>query len=228
METEHTPVPAEHTSVAEQIPVASTEWSSAKVYILSVITLLLGVALGALFHGPAQAVPAAVATTVPAGMPQIPPASGSNPHMGGGVPTAVNDPVFEKLKGDPKNFDLLMQAGTLSLRAQDAKAAVGYYSRALEVKNDTDARINLANACFRGGEADRSLAELATVLQADPKNDKALYNTGVVRLMAKNDPKGAVASWQMLLKYYPNHPHKQQVEEMIKRVKTAQAKGEFK
>lgn len=222
METEQTPVPTEQTPqasiVAEPLS-APAEWNSTKVYILAVISLLLGVALGALFHGPAPVAPAT------AGMPQIPSATGANPHMGGGVPTVVNDPVFEKLKSDPKNFDLLVQAGNLSLRAQDAKAAVSYYGRALEVKDDTDLRINLANACFRGDDADRSLAELATVLKADPKNDKALYNKGVVLLMAKKDPKGAIASWKTLLKYYPNHPHKQQVEEMIKRAKAAPAKG---
>jgi cytochrome c-type biogenesis protein CcmH/NrfG len=61
---------------------------------------------------------------------------------------------------------------------------------------------------------------LAKVLKADPKNDKALYNTGVVKLMGKNDPKGAIASWETLLRYYPNHPHKAQVQEMIKKVKS--------
>lgn len=222
METEQTPVPNEQTPTTEALPIAPVEWNSTKVYIFAVISLVLGVALGALFHGPTQTAPGATA-----GMPQIPAASGANPHMGGGVPTVVNDPVFEKLKSDPKNFDLLVQAGNLSLRAQDAKAATDYYSRALEVKNDTDVRIDLANALFRSGDADRSLAELATVLKADPKNDKALYNTGVVQLMGKSDPKDAIASWQKLLKYYPNHPHKQQVEEMIKRVKAEQSKGHF-
>jgi len=39
-----------------QTPSAS-EWTSTKVYLLSAICLLLGVALGALFHGPAQTSP---------------------------------------------------------------------------------------------------------------------------------------------------------------------------
>jgi tetratricopeptide (TPR) repeat protein len=151
---------------------------------------------------------------------QMPPASiAGNPHS-----TAANvakDPVFEKLKSDPNNFDLLVQAGNAEMKAVDPKSAEDYYVRALNVKDSLEIRTNLANAYFRAGDPDQSLAELAKVLKVDPKNDKALYNIGVVRLMGKSDPKGAVAAWKTLLKYYPNHPRKIQVEEMIKRVQIA-------
>jgi tetratricopeptide (TPR) repeat protein len=137
--------------------------------------------------------------------------------LANGVPA----PVLEKLKSDPNNFDLLAQAGTAEMKAGDPKSAVIYYDRALKVKDDLETRTSLANAYFRSGDADQSLAELAKVLEADPKNDKALYNTGVVKLMGKNDPKGAIAAWETLLKYYPNHPNKAQVREMIHKVKAS-------
>jgi tetratricopeptide (TPR) repeat protein len=160
---------------------------------------------------------------MPAGAGQMP-AGTTNPHAM--AVNVANDPVFEKLKSDPNNIELLAQAGNVEMKGNDPKSAAGYYERALKVKDDLDIRTNLANAYFRAGDADQSLAELAKVLKADPKNDKALYNTGVVKLMGKNDPKGAIASWQTLLKYYPNHPHKAQVQEMIKRVKSAQGKAQ--
>jgi cytochrome c-type biogenesis protein CcmH/NrfG len=201
-----------------QTPAATVEWTSTKVYILGVICLVLGIALGALFHGPAQ--PASASAANPTSDQQVPPqAPAGNPHAG--LPNMTKDPAIEKLKTDPNNFDLLVQAGNAEMKSGDPKSAVVYYGRALGVKDDPDVRTNLANAYFRSGDADRSLAELATVLKADPKNDKALFNTGVVQLMAKNDQKGAIASWETLLKYYPNHPHKAQVLEMIKRAKSA-------
>jgi tetratricopeptide (TPR) repeat protein len=141
------------------------------------------------------------------------------------APQVAPDPVFEKVKSDPNNFDLLLQAGAAAMKAGTPKLAVDYYERALKVKDNPDVRIDMGNACFRAGDADKALNEFATVLKADPKNDKALYNTGVVRLMAKNDPKGAIASWETLLKLYPDHPHKAQVLEMIKRVKSAAPKA---
>lgn len=203
-----------------QTPAANIGWTSTKVYILGTIWLVLGIALGALFHGPTR--PSAASTPSAASAQQMPPTPTGNPHAG--LPKVADDPVFEKLKSDPNNFDLLVQAGNLDMKGGDAKSAVVYYGRALKDKEDLDVRTSLANAYFRAGDADQSLAELAKVLKADPKNDKALFNTGMVRLMAKNDPKGAITCWETLLKYYPNHPHKDQVLEMIKRVKDAGAK----
>jgi tetratricopeptide (TPR) repeat protein len=205
-----------------QTPVAKVEWTSLKVLILGVICLLLGVALGALFHGPAQ--PAIVALPVApqtlAGVPQMP------PQMAAVMPPAAADPVFEKLKLDPDNFELLATAGNAEMKAGDPKSAADYYGRALKAKDDPDVRINLANAYYRTGDADQSLAELGKVLKLDPRNDKALYNTGVVRFIAKKDPKGAIATWQTLLKYHPDHPHKAQVLEMIKRAQKSSLKAQ--
>jgi tetratricopeptide (TPR) repeat protein len=210
-----------HSPIPTPAP-AAAEWTSTKVYTLSAICLILGIALGALFHGPARS--SAISTGTNPVEQQMPanPAAAMPPEA-----AAVVDPVFEKLKSDPNNFDLLSQAGIASMKAGDPKTAADYYGRALKVKDDPDVRINLANAYFRAGDPDRSLAELATVLKADPKSDKALYNTGVVRLMGKRDAKGAIASWQLFLKYHPDHPHKAQVEEMIKRAKqfSANPKG---
>jgi cytochrome c-type biogenesis protein CcmH/NrfG len=210
-----------------QTPSAS-EWTSTKVYLLSAICLLLGVALGALFHGPARTSPILTTSVasdqqIPAGAGQMPPGT-PNPHAM--VANVSSDPVFEKLKSDPNNFELLAQAGNVEMKGNDPKSAAGYYERALKVKNDLDIRTNLANAYFRAGDADRSLAELDMVLKVDPKNDKALYNTGVVKLMAKNDSKGAIAAWETFLKYHPDHPHKDQVQEMIKRVKSAKGNAQ--
>jgi cytochrome c-type biogenesis protein CcmH/NrfG len=203
-----------------QSPAAKVEWSSTKVYSLGVICLLLGVILGALFHGPAQS-----ATATPVASEQQ--AHQAHPSMPQAAAPIAPDPVFEKLKSDPNNFDLLSQAGNASMKTGDAKAAVEYYGHALKVKENVDVRTSLGNAYFRAGDVDQSLQELATVLKADPKNDKALFSVGVVRLMGKKDTKGAIASWETLLKYHPDHPGKAKVLEMIEKTKqiAAQAKG---
>jgi Tfp pilus assembly protein PilF len=198
---------------------AAAGWTSTNAYALCAICLLLGIAVGALFHGPARpstTASVAASQSMPAGMGQMPPGA---PH---GATTV--DPVFEKVKNDPTNFDLLSQAGIAAMRGGDPKMAIDYYGRALKVKDNLNVRTDLANAYFRSGDPDQSLAELAKVLKADPKNDKALYNTGVILLMAKKDTKGALASWETFLKFHPDHPHKAQVLEMIKRVKQGETR----
>jgi len=192
------------------------------VYVLATICLGLGILVGALFHGPAH-LPAATATADH----QAPPVGGAEQMRSQApsdparavAPAVVVDPVYEKVKSDPNNFDLLSQAGNAEMRAGAPTLAVEYYLRALKVKEDSGVRINLGNAYFRAGDTDQSLAEFAEILKADPKNDKALFNTGMVKFVGKKDAKGAIASWETFLKYHPDHPHKAQVLEMIERVK---------
>lgn len=193
-------------------PTANDGWTATKVYSLGAICLVLGIIIGALFHSPAtQAATHSIASeqSVPTGPAQTPPGATSP------------DSVLERLRSDPNNFDLLLQAGNAAMQARDPKSAVDYYGRALKVKDDIGVRTNLGNAYFRFGDADDALREFATVLKSDPKNENALYNTGMVRLLAKNDPKGAIASWETFLKFHPDYPRKALVLEQIDRAKKA-------
>ena len=194
-------------------------WSATKVYTLGFICLLLGIAVGALARGaaPKHVDPAAPTAAASAQMPGMP----------GGAMQAppADDPVFEQVKADPKNFDLLSQAGIAAMKARNPKLAIDYYQRALAVKDDPLVHTNLGNAYFRNGESDQALKEFASVLKSNPKDPNALYNSGVVTLMGKNDPKGAIQYWEEFLKDNPNHPQKGQVEDMLRRVKESMNKG---
>jgi cytochrome c-type biogenesis protein CcmH/NrfG len=203
-----------------QTPTATVEWNPTKVYVLAAICLVLGIAIGALFHGPTR--PTGAASSVASGTPGNP--AQMPPQMPGA--DVASNPVFEQVKSDPNNFELLSQAGVAAMKAGNPKMAMDYYERALHVKEDADVRTDLGNAYLRAGDADRALQEFATVLKADPKNDKALYNTGVVQLFAKNDAKGAIATWETFLKFHPDHPNKAQVLEMIERAKKAPLKSQ--
>jgi tetratricopeptide (TPR) repeat protein len=204
-------------------PATTSEWSSTKAYTLAVICLVVGVAVGALFHGPAQpnALPvaatpgAAVASQLPADPSKMSPQELAAIHQGAAAQKGPADPVFEKLKAEPNNLDLLAKAATASMKAGEVKPAIEYYGRSLKLKENPEVRLNLGNAYAYAGEADMALQEFEAVLKVEPKNDKALFNSGVVRLQGKNDPKGAIRAWETLLKYYPNHPHRAEVQEMI-------------
>ena len=64
------------------------------------------------------------------------------------------------------------------------------------------------------------LQQFATVLKADPKNENALYNTGMVLMLGKHNPRGAISSWETFLKFYPDHPRKALVLEQISQAKS--------
>jgi len=66
------------------------------------------------------------------------------------------------------------------------------------------------------------------VLQADPKNDQALFNSGVVYWQAKKDGKSALKCWRSILEYYPKHPHRAQVEQLIANASAAQLPQEIR
>jgi tetratricopeptide (TPR) repeat protein len=210
-----TPDVTEATS-REATPKNNPYWSSTQVYLLSLICLLVGIAVGYLFRGGAQP-KADTVVSQPMAMP------GAAGQMPGGMPPAeaAPDPVFDAVKKDPNNFDLLAQAGVASMKAGVPQQAVEYYERALKIKSDPLIRTNLGNAYFRAGKPDESLQCYALVLNSNPKDPNALYNTGLVKLMGKNDPKGAIETWKLFLKYNPDHPQRARVEEMLHKVETS-------
>jgi len=59
------------------------------------------------------------------------------------------------------------------------------------------------------------LAQLQQSLTYEPKDANALFNLGMIRWKGKNDPAGAVAAWQELLKTNPKLGRKPIVEQMI-------------
>ena len=123
--------------------------------------------------------------------------------------------VLERLKSNPKNFELLVAAGEMYFNHKSYPEAAAYYERALDVKDQAAVRNRYASTLFYAGDADGALKQYAKVLEKDPRNDIALFNQGMIRLKAKNDRTGAIDSWTKLLAAFPNHPHRDQVQKMI-------------
>jgi cytochrome c-type biogenesis protein CcmH/NrfG len=67
---------------------------------------------------------------------------------------------------------------------------------------------------------DGAIGQLEKSLTYDPKHAGTLLNLGLIRWKGKNDAAGAIASWQKLLKLYPNYEHKDTVEKLIAEAKT--------
>ena len=202
-------------------------WTSTQAYVLAVICLLAGGAIGYLLRGSTGAQTAAPETQ--AAQQQAAPAMGGGMGMGGmgggQMPTPEQlkemadkqaEPLLQRLKTSPTDASLLAQLGNLYFDAQVFPSAIDYYSKALDIdpKND-GVRTDRAVCYYSMGDPDHAIAELTKALETNPKNWNALFNRGFIKWEGKMDGPGAVADWQKLLKEAPNYEQRDKVEALI-------------
>lgn len=181
-------------------------WNATQVYLMAGICLVVGLALGYLFRGseshsaqPSQAAQMTSAASAPAGAQQMPSLEDMKR-----MADKQAEPLLAKLKTDPKNSRLLNQIGTLYKATHQFKEAAGYYQQAVDADpKNVAARTDLASCLYYQGDADGAISQLQQSLSYDPKDANSLFNLGMIRLQGKNDPTGAVAAWQQLLKSNP-------------------------
>ena len=180
-------------------------WRTPQVYAMAGFCLLIGLVLGYLFRGSASHSPApqvAQAATAPAEHPKMPSLEDMKR-----MADKQAEPLLAKLKADPNNSDLLNQVGTLYKATHQFKDAAAYFQKAVDANpKNVAARTDLASCLFYEGDSDGALQQLEKSLTYDPKDANSLFNLGVIRLQAKNDPAGAIKAWQQLLKSNPTLP----------------------
>ena len=181
---------------------------SAQVYPMAAICLGAGLGIGYLMHGSPQTVRpaqnAAHAVTEIASSSAKP--MGRRPTLEEMKQMADKQaaPLLEKLKSNPNDSSLLMQVGAIYHTTHRFKEAAAYYSRALDSDpKNVAVRTKLASSMYRNGEVDGSIVQLNRALTYDPKDANALFDLGMIKLQGKGDAKGALASWQRLLKSNP-------------------------
>jgi cytochrome c-type biogenesis protein CcmH/NrfG len=197
--------------MANEISTASTASPSlpvVQVYGMAVICLAAGLAIGYLFLGSQShaILTQPVATAAP-----------SSPHVGamgsGHMPgleamkqmaDKQAEPVLEKLKSDPNNGALLVQAGGIYHTSHQFKEAAVFYGKAMQADpRNVAVRTKLAASLYRAGDVDGAIAQLNQALKIDPKDANSLFDIGMIKLQGKQDGKGALAAWQQLLKSNP-------------------------
>jgi tetratricopeptide (TPR) repeat protein len=131
-------------------------------------------------------------------------------------------PLVERLKGEPKNAQLLANVGNLYYDAQQYQLAADYYQRSLKVQpGNTDVRVDLGTAMWYLGDADKAIEQYKTVLKAEPTKANVLMNLGIVEWRGKMNVPAAVAAWEKLLATNPNFQGKDKdnVEQLIAQAK---------
>jgi len=202
------------------------QWTSVQAYVLSVICLLVGVAVGYLARGsapaqPSQAGPAqseSAQAAAPGNAMSAAANAGPTPEELRKMADTQAQPLLAQLTSDPNNADLLYKVGNLYYDAQQYPEAVKYYERSLAINpKETDVRTDLATAYHLMGQPDRAIQEYDAVLKIDGKHANALFNEGMVKWQDKMDLNGAITAWKRLLETNPNYPQRDRVEQLIAR-----------
>ncbi len=205
---------------------SSQTWTSTQAYVMAVLCLVVGCAVGYLLRGSVggSSAPAPAAATVgqqsempPAGMGQQ---QAPSPEQLKATADKQAAPLLEQLKSKPNDAALLAQVGNLYYDAQVFPVAIDYYQKALAADpKNTSVRTDLATALFYNNDPNDSISEFDKALKEDPKNGNALFNRGIVKWQGKMDVNGALADWELLLKQDPNYPEADKVRMYIAQAK---------
>ncbi|MGA8087063.1 MAG: tetratricopeptide repeat protein [Terracidiphilus sp.] len=186
------------------LPVAPT-LGAAQVYFMAILCLCAGLGLGYFLRSSQPAVPAQrnTAQTATAASARPP---GHRPSLEEMQQMANKQaaPLLEKLKSSPNDASLLVQVGAIYHTSHQFKEAADYYNRALESDpKNVPVRTKLASSLYRNGKIDDAIAQLNRALKVQPTDANALFDLGMIKLQGKGDAKGAMATWQRLLKTNP-------------------------
>lgn len=211
-------------------PASNATWKAAQVMVLCVVCLVLGVAVGYLVRGSASQT---------ASLPASQPGPSAQPAMNTGAaatePTPQQmpslddmkrmadkkaEPLLAQLKNNPKDAKLLNQVGLVYKSAHQFDDAAKYFEKSLESDPKNIAvRADYASCLYFTGNVDGALEQLNKSLTYDPKHAGTLMNIGIIKWKGKGDANGAVEAWEKVLKYHPDFPQKDIVEQMIAQVK---------
>ncbi len=190
----------------------TSAWDVKQVYVMAVISLVVGLAIGYLFRGSQSPAPPAAAA-VQASAPSSPHAAMGGQMGGGQMPTLDQmkqmadkkaQPVLDKLKTDPNNSELLVQAAKIYLSTHQFKDASAYYGKAVQLDPKNVAlRTQMAACLYYDGDVDGAISQLQQGLHYSPSDANSLFNLGMIKWQGKQDGKGAVEAWQQLLKSNP-------------------------
>ena len=196
-------------------PASPSSWTAREAYLLAVVCLVVGLALGYLLRGSSAPVVAAAGT--PEAATSAPTA---NPAALPGDVDLQAAPLKAALTSEPKNFDLLVQLGNLYYDKQVFAPAIDYYQRALALRpNEVNVRTDLGTAYWYSGLPQKAVAEYKKSLQVDPGHAQTLFNLGVVYDKGMKDPAAAAEAWERLLKLHPDYPERERVQGMIEQAR---------
>ena len=128
------------------------------------------------------------------------------------------------LATDPKNVRANVELANRLYDAGRYAESIPYYQQAFagDPKN-VNVSTDLATALYYAGRPEEALAQYDRSLAINPKHAQTLFNVGIVKRDARNDPKGAIEAWERLLVVVPDYPDAGKVRTMLGELKTRES-----
>jgi len=126
----------------------------------------------------------------------------------------------DTVKADPKNIQAMTELGNMQADQRNYSEALKWYQQAVNAEpRNIELRNYLGEAQFEANRIDDALATFRAALDIDPSNPEALFDYGYVLLQGKNDPSGAIRSWEKLVQDNPKFDQLDRVKQLIATVK---------
>ena len=125
----------------------------------------------------------------------------------------------KRAEENPEDVQALVSLADANFMIQRFDVASEYYEQAIKAnQNHLDARLSLSNSYVFLQKPDQALEQLDKILETEQDYPEALYNKGLILLMAKRDTTNAKATWTKLTDTHPNHPLSRQVQGELSRL----------
>ena len=128
----------------------------------------------------------------------------------------------EMSRKDPQNSEYPTRIGDIYYDMGQYEKAVQAYGRSLQLRpRDPKVETDMATSMHMLGQHDKAVERLNKVLGYSPNFSQALFNKGVVLYSGMKDVKGAIATWEELLRVAPDFPRRADLEQRIRQLKAS-------
>lgn len=123
---------------------------------------------------------------------------------------------------DPKNVQVWIRLGNLSMDSGRFQDAIDAYEEALKLDpKNVDVRVDLGT-CYRNvGKPDVAIKEYRKAIELNPNHLNAHKNMGVVLAFDLRDKAQAIKEFEKVLQIAPNSPDAPQLQQEIQKLKSS-------
>ena len=126
------------------------------------------------------------------------------------------------LSHTPEDIEARIQLGNAYFDTDKFESAIIHYSKALEAQpRNADVIVDMGISYRKIGRSDVAAQKFREALVINDRHVNARYNLGIVLKWDLNDIPGAIAAWDTLLVYTPNHPNAATVRQELAQMRQA-------
>lgn len=130
-----------------------------------------------------------------------------------------------EVTANPQNHQAWTRLGNLYYDTEQPDKAIVAYTKSLELhKGDANIITDLGVMYRLVNQPQKAIEQFERAMQQDPTHLPSRYNKGIVLLYDLNDPKGAIASWEEILKIDPEAKagNGEPIRDLIEKIKAEQ------